>query len=158
VRTVVLEENGVTHDLGRALAHARLNNAYQRLGQHVVPIAAYPDMLQAYQQMDHWGGPLEPLSNRWSQGQLFVLPNMTFGQPPYHVNQMIARSYQPRGLVTSQSGSGHESIDCFAAANDIGDVVVVRCVNEAASTASLRVTITNAAVGPSSWAWSARQM
>ena len=42
VRTVVLEENGVTHNLGRALGHARLNNAYQRLGESVVPIAGYP--------------------------------------------------------------------------------------------------------------------
>ena len=49
VRTVVLEENGETHDLGRALYHAILNNAYQRLGENVVPIAGYPDMLQAYQ-------------------------------------------------------------------------------------------------------------
>jgi alpha-L-arabinofuranosidase len=41
VRTVVLEENGITHNLARALSHARLNNAYQRLGEQVVPIAGY---------------------------------------------------------------------------------------------------------------------
>jgi hypothetical protein len=93
VRTVVLEENGVTHDLGRALGHAVLNNAYQRLGEAVVPIAGYPDMLQAYQQMDRWGGKDEVLSNDWSQGQLFFLPNMTFGQPPFFVNQAWKHSF-----------------------------------------------------------------
>ena len=70
VRTVVLEENGETHDLGRALSHAALNNAYQRLGEQVIPIAGYPDMMQAYQQMDRWGGIAEADSNQWSQGQL----------------------------------------------------------------------------------------
>ena len=69
VRTVVLEENGNTHDLARALGHASLNNAYQRLGEAIVPIAGYPDMMQAYQQMDRWGGRDEPITNSWSQGQ-----------------------------------------------------------------------------------------
>merc|ERR1712194_229259 len=80
VRTVELEENGGTHDLGRALGHAKLNNAYQRLGESIVPIAGYPDMMQAYQQMDRWGGRDETISNGWDQGQLFFLPNCTFGQ------------------------------------------------------------------------------
>ena len=49
------------------------------------------------------------------KGQLFFLPNMTFGQPPYYVNQMIAASYQPQGLSVSggrsdNSVTSHPSI------------------------------------------------
>jgi hypothetical protein len=152
IRTVVLEENGVTHDLGRALSHAVLNNAYQRLGENVVPIAGYPDMLQAYQQMDRWGGTDEVLSNDWSQGQLFFLPNTTFGQPTYYVNQMIARSYQPNGLNLSVSnaiaaGTVVGGVDCFAAGSDSGAIIVLRCVNNQPQDVSVTVALAGVAAG-----------
>ena len=38
----------VSVSVSLSAVHAVLNNAYQRLGEEVVPIAGYPDMLQAY--------------------------------------------------------------------------------------------------------------
>ena len=115
----------------------------------------------------------------WLHGCRFFLPNCTFGQPPYFVNQMIAQSYHPRGLeiTTSFSSSSTgtttaaDSVDCFAAANELGSVVVLRCVNYQPLPVRLSATLLpsssggggglasggadSAAVG---WKWSARTM
>ena len=102
--------------------------------------------------MDRWGGKDEVLSNDWSQGQLFFLPNTTFGQPTYYVNQMIARSYQPNGLNLSVSntfaaGAANSGVDYFAAASDTGDNIVLRCVNDQPQHVNITVALAGAAAG-----------
>ena len=89
-------------------------------------------------------------------GQLFFLPNTTFGQPTFYINQMIARSYQPNGLNLSVSHtsmaaapSGGELIDCFAAASESGETIVLRCVNDQA----LAVIATLSLVGAPAGQW-----
>jgi alpha-L-arabinofuranosidase len=69
---------------------------------------------------------------------------------------MIARSYQPNGLNCSVSSSGGAIApdsgvpDCFAAASDSGETVVLRCVNEQPTSVTAAVSLAGAAAG----AWS----
>ena len=73
-------------------------------------------------------------------------------QPPYFVNQMIARSYQPNGLncsVSSETDAGAPAVDCFAAASDSGDTIVLRCVNDQAEGVTAAVALAGGAAARS---------
>ncbi|MFK5165222.1 hypothetical protein, partial [Propionibacterium freudenreichii] len=50
------------------------------------------------------------------QGQIFTLPNMTWGQPTYYVIQMVQLSYQPHNVAvtySNQNMDGKSTTMCF---------------------------------------------
>jgi len=99
LRAVVLEENGGDHGLLRGIGHAVYGNMMQRHADFV-QIHGYANGLEAWQGMDR--------EQMFSQGQIFILPNMTFPQPTWHVISMMTSSYQPRVLSHSFVTSGDE--------------------------------------------------
>jgi hypothetical protein len=54
-------------------------------------IHGYANCFEAFQGMD--------VEQAFPQGQVFHLPNMTWGQPTYYVIQMVAESYQPYNVL-----------------------------------------------------------
>ncbi len=116
VQFCILEENGVRHDLQRALGHAHNLNVVERLaGEVLLDCAA--NCLQAYGQND----------NFWDQGQLFYTPLQAWGMPPYYAQQMIARHYQP--VCIRALGSENTALDVTATRSEDGKTVVVKVVN-----------------------------
>jgi hypothetical protein len=117
VRFCILEENGVHHDLQRALGHAHIINTVTRLGEEVL-IDCPANCLQPWQEND----------NFWDQGQLFFTPSQVWGMPPYYAQQMIARSYQPLCIRAVAEGAS-EALDLTATRSDDGRTVVVKAVS-----------------------------
>ena len=72
MRCAILEENGNTHDMARALAHAVMLNVVRRAGGFV-PMDSPANALQPYKQND----------NGWDQGQIFFSPSQVWMQPPF---------------------------------------------------------------------------
>jgi hypothetical protein len=127
VRFCILEENGLRHDLQRALGHAHNLNTVERLaGEVVIDCAA--NCLQPYGQHD----------NYWDQGQLFFTPGQVWGMPPYYATQMIARHFQPLCVRAGVTGDGG-ALDVTATRSEDGRVVVLKVVNLEAE--ALPVTI-----------------
>ena len=89
LRFVILEENGGDHGLLRGLGHATYSNMMHRHADFG-NVHGYANGLETFQGMDP--------EQAFPQGQLFMLPNMTWGQPTFHVIQMVAESYQPHLL------------------------------------------------------------
>jgi alpha-L-arabinofuranosidase len=141
VRFCILEENGLRHDLQRALGHAHNINVVERLaGEVVIDCAA--NCLQAYQQNDHF----------WDQGQLFYTPQMVWGMPPYYAQQMIARHYQP--LLIQVAIEGDANLDITATRSTDGKTIVVKAVNLSAEEQPARILVDPAAaVGSVSIQW-----
>jgi len=138
MRAVILEENGDDHGLLRALGHAAYSNMMHRHGDFAV-VHGYANALQAWQGMNS--------EQAFAQGQVFMLPNMTWGQPTYWVLRMVEESYQPRLLRladkwTAQAG---DTLDVVAVRGD--STVVLRVVNFGNADVPLRVAFDH--VGPS---------
>jgi alpha-L-arabinofuranosidase len=117
VRFCILEENGVRHDVQRALGHAHHVNTIERLGEAVLLDCA-ANCLQPYQQHDNW----------WDQGQLFFTPDQVWGMPPYYAQQMIAQHYQPlcvEAAVTQADGA----LDVTVTRSEDGQQLVVKALN-----------------------------
>jgi len=117
VRFCILEENGVRHDVQRALGHAHIINAVTRLAGQVL-IDCPANALQPWQEND----------NYWDQGQLFFTPSEVWGMPPYYAQQMIARHYQPLCIEAAAAGAG-EALDIAATRSEDGRTVVLKIVN-----------------------------
>ena len=92
MRFVILEENGGDHGLLRGLGHATYSNMMHRHGDFA-HVHGYANAMEAWQGMD--------VEQAFPQGQIFTLPNMTWGQPTYYVIQMVQLSYQPYNLQLS---------------------------------------------------------
>ena len=84
MRCAILEENGNTHDMARALAHAVMLNVVRR-SAGFVPLDSPANALQPYKQND----------NGWDQGQIFFSPSQVWMQPPFYAQQMAASNHQP---------------------------------------------------------------
>ncbi len=117
VRFCILEENGVHHNLQRALGHAHNINTVERLDGEVV-IDCPANCLQAWQQND----------NFWDQGQVFFTPSTVWGMPPYYAQQMIARHYQPLRIGADVQGAD-DALDVTATRSEDGRTIVVKVVN-----------------------------
>ncbi len=100
-----LEENGQGHGMRRALIHAHNYNTLERMGDYLVA-AAVANTLQANEQ-----------NIIWSQGKTFFTASKIWFQPPYYVDQMIARNFVPNVLKT-QFESPRNALDVTA---EIGD-------------------------------------
>jgi len=115
---VVLEENGGTHGINRALGHIRNSNRLQRLGEFIL-VDAPANCLQALGRND----------NDWDQGQVFYLPNMVWLSPHGWSQVMLAHSIQPNVLVQDDDTAWNNTIDVIAVTDDAFRVVIIRVVN-----------------------------
>ena len=118
IQLCVLEENGIQHDMERALGHAHIINTIERMAGEM-PFLCVANCLQAWQQND----------NGWDQGVLFYTPTGWWGMPPYYSQQMIACYQQPLLLRSNVEGAG-DALDVTATRSEDEDVVVVKIVNQ----------------------------
>ena len=116
MRVAILEENGNTHDLARALAHAVMLNAVRR-SAGFVPMDSPANALQPYKQND----------NGWDQGQIFFSPSEVWMQPPFYAQQMAATNHQP--LLVESTCTNASNLDYTATRNERGDTLVLHMVN-----------------------------
>ncbi|MBQ9293743.1 MAG: DUF1080 domain-containing protein [Bacteroidaceae bacterium] len=128
MRCAILEENGNTHDVARALAHAVMLNVVRRAGGFV-PLDSPANALQPYKQND----------NGWDQGQIFFSPSQVWMQPPFYAQQMAATNHQP--LLIESSCSTNNNLDYTATRNEAGDTIVLHIVNYGTSTRGLTLNL-----------------
>ena len=128
MRCAILEENGNTHDMARALAHAVMLNVVRRAAGFV-PLDSPANALQPYKQND----------NGWDQGQIFFSPSQVWMQPPFYAQQMAAGNHQP--ILIESSCSSNNLIDYTATRNMAGDTIVLHIVNYSTSSRSLSLNL-----------------
>ena len=128
MRCAILEENGNTHDMARALAHAVMLNVVRRSGGFV-PLDSPANALQPIGQND----------NGWDQGQIFFSPSEVWMQPPFYAQQMAATNHQP--LLVQSSCSTSANLDYTATRNEAGDTLVLHIVNYSTTTRGLTLKI-----------------
>lgn len=126
-----LEENGPNHDMRRALAHARNLNAFFRLGDYL-PAVAVANALQAWQQ-----------DLVWNQGRIVFTATKTIPQPPYYVDQVIARNWAPNVVETTVDGT----LDAQARTTADGRFLVLHVVNDKSEPVEASLTIAGFTVG-----------
>lgn len=129
MRCAILEENGNTHDMARALAHAVMLNVVRR-SAGFVPLDSPANALQPYKQND----------NGWDQGQIFFLPSQVWMQPPFYAQQMAAKNHQP--LLIESSCSSNANLDYTATRNEAGDTIVLHIVNYGSTSRGLTLNLT----------------
>ena len=129
IRCAILEENGNTHDMARALAHAVMLNVVRR-SAGFVPLDSPANALQPYKQND----------NGWDQGQIFFSPSQVWMQPPFYAQQMAAKNHQP--LLVESSCSSNTNLDYTATRNEAGDTIVLHIVNYGSTTRGLTLNLT----------------
>lgn len=125
MRCAVFEENGNTHDMARALAHAVMLNVVRR-SAGFVPLDSPANALQPWQQND----------NGWDQGQIFFDASRTWMQPPYYAQQMASVHHQPLLVKSDIAG---DSLDITVTRNSANDTLVVHVVNIAATPRRIRL-------------------
>ena len=130
MRCAIFEENGNTHDMARALAHAVMLNVVRRAGGFV-PMDSPANALQPYKQND----------NGWDQGQIFFSPSQVWMQPPFYAQQMAATNHQP--LLIESSCTQSSNLDYTATRNEAGDTIVLHIINYGTSARRLTLDITN---------------
>ncbi len=140
VRLCILEENGVRHDLQRALGHAHHICTIERMGA-LVQIDCAANCLQPYGQHD----------NGWDQGQLFFTPGQVWGMPPYYAQQMIARHFQPLCVDVHVRREGRstegDTLDVTATRSEDGRTVVLKVVNLGLENQPVEVNISQGRAG-----------
>ena len=129
MRCAILEENGNTHDMARALAHAVMLNVVRR-SAGFVPLDSPANALQPYKQND----------NGWGQGQIFFSPSQVWMQPPFYAQQMAAKNHQP--LLVESSCSSNTNLDYTATRNEAGDTIVLHIVNYGSTSRGLTLNLT----------------
>ncbi len=115
-RVVVFELNADRHDLARALANAYTINALQRRPK--VDVVSSANALQVDGQND----------NGWNQGLIFLNQNAVWGQPPYYVHQMKAKSWLP-DVVRADITGGNALVNATALASADGEQLSIDVVN-----------------------------
>ena len=128
MRCAILEENGNTHDMARALAHAVMLNVVRR-SAGFVPFDSPANALQPMGQND----------NGWDQGQIFFSPSQVWMQPPFYAQQMAATNHQP--LLVESTCSPITDLDYTATRNEMGDTLVLHIVNYSTTERSLTLDL-----------------
>ena len=128
MRCAILEENGNTHDMARALAHAVMLNVVRR-SAGLVPLDSPANALQPMGQND----------NGWDQGQIFFSPSQVWMQPPFYAQQIAAANHQP--LLVESNCSLNSSLDYTATRNERGDTLVLHIVNYSTTARSLTLDL-----------------
>ena len=129
MRCAIFEENGNTHDMARALAHAVMLNVVRRT-DGFVPLDSPANALQPWQQND----------NGWDQGQIFFDASHTWMQPPYYAQQMASAHHQPLLVHAEVTGT---SLDVTVTRNAAGDTLTIHAVNYSASRRNLALTLSH---------------
>ena len=129
MRCAILEENGNTHDMARALAHAVMLNVVRR-SAGFVPLDSPANALQPYKQND----------NGWDQGQIFFSPSQVWMQPPFYAQQMAAKNHQP--LLVESTCTSSANLDYTATRNEKGDTIVLHVVNYGSTSRGLTLNLT----------------
>jgi len=118
LRAVVFEENGCSHGMGRALAHALMMEAVREAGDFVLTSC----QANAFQ-------PDGCNDNGWDQGLVFFTPDRVWLQPQAHANRM-ARDAHRELLVAGRTDDKDVSVSATKSAS--GDSVVLHLVNVSA--------------------------
>lgn len=121
-----LEENGATHDLGRALLHAKNQNAFARLGDFIVALGV-ANTFQAYGQ-----------ELIWSQGRICFTPSKIFPQPPYLVDQLVTETWAPQMVAASVNDN---RLDLVSRLSEDGRRLVIYAVNDGAEAVDAAIKI-----------------
>eukprot|EP00048_Salpingoeca_helianthica_P022073 m.16259 g.16259 ORF g.16259 m.16259 type:complete len:806 (-) comp6848_c0_seq2:62-2479(-) len=111
------ETNSGTHDFKRALDEAADLNIFFNTNE---PRMRARTASFCTERSGHF--------DAFDQGLIFFLPNMTWGQPPFYVHEMISSTWQPFAInfsVTPQSNT----VSVSAAVSGDGKSLVVRYVN-----------------------------
>lgn len=127
MRVAILEENGNTHNMHRALSHAIVLNVVRRMNGFV-ELDSPANALQPYLQND----------NGWDQGQIFFNSHSTWCQPPYYVQQMAATHHQP---LLVESKCNNRNLNITATRSGSGDKVVLHIVNTSSAKVSVKVSV-----------------
>ena len=114
MKCALFEENGLTHDMRRALGHVTIQNAARRMGDFMLTTCA-ANALEPYMQND----------NGWNQGQIFFTPSLVWGMPPFYAKQMAAGHHKPFRVFTATEGD----LDVTAATDERKNEVVVHVSN-----------------------------
>ena len=114
-KVAVFEENAGNHQMRRALGHARMVGALERVGDDVRVVCA-ANCLQPDGQND----------NGWDQGLLFLSPTGVWGQGSYYVTQMISRNYLP---LCVKATCGNADLDVTAKRSEDGRILQLDVVN-----------------------------
>lgn len=114
MKCALFEENGLTHDMRRALGHVTIQNAARRMGDFMLTTCA-ANALEPYMQND----------NGWNQGQIFFTPSLVWGMPPFYAKQMAAGHHKPFRVFTATEGD----LDVTAATDEWKNEVVVHVSN-----------------------------
>jgi hypothetical protein len=126
-----LEENGVAHDMQRALTHARNQNTFARMGgSDFLPAVAVANALQAYDQ-----------DLMWSQGRIHFTASQVFFQPPFYVDQMVTRARAPQ-VVACDVDNGGNALDVTARLAEDGKSLYLFTVNDGAAAVTAGIAIT----------------
>lgn len=129
MKCAILEENGNTHNMHRALSHAVVLNAVRKMNGFV-QLDSPANALQPYLQND----------NGWDQGQIFFNSSMSWCQPPYYAQQMAASHHQP---LLINSVSSNRNINMTATRSEDGRTVVLHIVNTSSNDISVDIDMKN---------------
>jgi hypothetical protein len=122
-----LEENGPTHDLQRALIHARNQNAFARLGDSIIALGV-ANTLQAYDQ-----------ELTWSQGRIHFTPSSVFLQPPAYIDKLVTDTWAPQMVETSVSQAS--GLDIVSRTSEDGRRLVMYAVNDGGAAVEAAISI-----------------
>lgn len=125
----ILEENGNTHSLHRALSHAVMLNIVRRMNGFV-ELDSPANALEPYLQND----------NGWNQGQIFFNSSQVWCQPPYYAQQMAASHHQP---VLLSPTFRNASLNLTATRNEDGTKIVFHIVNSSSREQKVKLAISN---------------
>jgi alpha-L-arabinofuranosidase len=115
MKCAIFEENGNTHNLQRAIAHASVLNAVRRMSDFVLT-SCVANALQPYQQND----------NGWDQGQIFFTPAQVWRQPTFYAQQMAAANHLPYRVKQTSIDS---TLDITATSDKNRQTLVIHVVN-----------------------------
>lgn len=124
MQIVILEENGFTHNMARALGHATTLNAVRR---HGIKLDSAANALQPWLQND----------NGWDQGQVFFTPDKVWLMPPAYAQRMASDNHLPMLVKSTVDGS----LDVTATKSEDERTLVLHVVNtgDSAETTSIRL-------------------
>jgi alpha-L-arabinofuranosidase len=129
MKCAVFEENGTTHNIERALAHATMLNIVRRMGDFVLTTCA-ANALQPYMQND----------NGWDQGQVFFTPSQVWRMPPSYAQQMSSQYHKLLRLYSSVS---NPSLNVTATTDEKKNEVVLHIINRSDENISTTLDLSN---------------
>ncbi|MDP2990172.1 MAG: alpha-L-arabinofuranosidase C-terminal domain-containing protein [Kiritimatiellota bacterium] len=122
-----LEENGQTHDLQRALIHARNQNAFARMGDSIVALGVANTFQASGQELI------------WSQGRIHFTPASVILQPPAYIDKLVKDTWAPQMVETSVSEVS--GLDIVSRTSEDGRRLVMYAVNDGGAPVEATISI-----------------